>query len=405
MAGHFLLGGKKIILGVCGGIASYKVLDWLRQLKTDGADIDVIMTDAATRFITPLTFAALSGKKVHGHMFDDHDQEKIPHISLATATDLVVIAPATAHTIARLAHGLADDLLSTVALATRAKIIVFPAMNCNMYLHPATQANITILRQYGYQVVEPASGTMACGQQGPGRLPEWNTARQAILAMFAPQDLAGRKVLITAGPTREIIDPARYISNRSSGKMGYAIAEAAHSRGAQVTLVSGPVTLTPPQGITVIQVETAEEMRQAVLNKAETVDCVIKAAAVADFRPRDRHQDKIKKTQANLHLDLLPNTDILAELGAQKTGTRPLLVGFAAESAHHLAEGMRKLEQKNLDLVAVNDIGGAESGFEVNTNQVTLLGRDGFREDLPVLSKEETAHRILDRVACLLPGS
>jgi len=402
-----LLTDKKILLGISGSIAAYKVADWVRALRREGCDVQVVMTQAACRFITPLCVSALSGNQVHTEMFAEEGAEKIPHINLARQADLNIIAPATAQTIARLAYGLADDLLATVVLASKAPTLVCPAMNSNMFQHPATQANISRLKEYGYHLLEPSCGQMACGEEGPGRLAEWEQARQAILQILSPQDLAGEEILITAGPTREILDPARFLSNRSSGKMGYALASAARQRGAKVTLISGPATLRPPEGVSVIPVTSAIEMHREVMRGAQTATIIIKSAAVADYRPAETAAHKIKKGEAALSLPLSPNPDILKELGAKKEQTTafPLLVGFAAESRDHLAEGRRKLKEKNLDLIVINDIGGEEAGFAVDTNKVTLLDRNDTQEDLPLLSKEETAHRILDKVIRLNEAS
>ncbi|MCK5404113.1 MAG: bifunctional phosphopantothenoylcysteine decarboxylase/phosphopantothenate--cysteine ligase CoaBC [Desulfobulbaceae bacterium] len=395
---------KKIVLGISGSIAVYKVADWLRSLLKEGGEVNVIMTEAATRFVSPLTFAALSGKKVYSSMFEEENAENIPHISLARDCDLILIAPATAQTIARLAHGLADDLLSAVTLATKAKVVVCPAMNSSMYLHPATQANINKLKEYGYTVVDPASGLMACNEKGPGRLPEWNVIRESILQALAPQDLHGCPVLITAGPTIEPIDSVRFISNRSTGKMGFALARAAHQRGAQVTLITGPSNLPHPPGVHVVSVLTANEMHEAVMTRYDRNRVIVKAAAVSDFRPKTVRSEKIKKAAASLTMTLQPNPDILQELGDRGKESKhpPLLIGFAAESRDHLDEGARKLRDKNLDLIVVNDISATDAGFAVDTNRVTILARNSDASELPLLSKEETAHRIWNRVVKML---
>lgn len=398
-----LLTDKKILLGITGSIAAYKVADWVRALRREGCRVTVVMTDAACRFISPLTMAALSGNPVHTSMFAAEAPEKIPHISLAREHDLLVIAPASAQTIARLAHGLADNLLATIALASSGPVLVCPAMNSAMFQHPATQANLAAINSYGYVVIEPDCGKMACNEEGPGRLTEWENVRQAILTAFAPQDLAGEQVLITAGPTREPFDPVRFLSNPSTGKMGYALAAAAKQRGATVTLISGPASLSAPPGVRCIQVTSALEMRTHVLACLDAATIVVKAAAVSDFRPAETADHKIKKGQSELSLQLVANPDILKELGERKESSTkfPLLVGFAAESRDHLKEGARKLKEKNLDLIVINDIGGTETGFGVGTNRVTLLDRNGAQEEVPLLSKEEVAHRIWDAVARL----
>lgn len=398
------LSGKKIILGISGGIAAYKVADWVRSLRKEGAEVTVVMTEAAKNFVTPITFAALSGNRVYDDIFAAEDAETIPHITLAREADLVLLAPATAQTIARLAHGAADELLSTVVLATTARVIVCPAMNSMMLAHPATQANIGLLKSYGYRVIDAACGAMACGEEGPGRLPEWESVRDVLLETLAPKDLAGLAVLVTAGPTREAFDPVRFISNRSSGKMGYALARAARQRGAEVTLISGPTRITPPPGVTFIRTTTAAEMYAEVMKRYSAMAVIVKAAAVSDYRPRELSEHKIKKGRETIDVTLQRTPDILQELGQRKAKEkRPdILVGFAAESRNHLEEGRRKLSEKNLDLIAVNDILAAEAGFEVETNRITLLDRNGTAEELPLLSKEETAHRIWDTVVRLL---
>ena len=399
-----LLTDKKILLGITGSIAAYKVADWVRALRREGCRVTVVMTEAACRFISPLTMAALSGNPVHSGMFGAEAPETIPHINLAREHDLLVIAPASAQTIARLAHGLADNLLATVALASTKPILVCPAMNSIMFQHPATQANLATLRSYGYGVLEPDCGEMACGEEGPGRLTDWATARQAILTIFAPKNLADEHVLITAGPTRESFDPVRFLSNPSTGKMGYALAATARQRGATVTLISGPTALPAPPGVRRIQVTSAAEMQTKVMSCLDAATIVVKAAAVSDYRPTEKKPHKVKKGQAALSLELVANPDILKELGERrkKSPKSPLLIGFAAESRDHLQEGARKLKEKNLDLIVVNDIGGAETGFGADTNRVTILDRNGAQENLPLLSKEETAHRIWDAVGRLL---
>ena len=396
------LKGQRILFGVTGSIAAFKVAGWVHALAKEEARVTVVMTRAATRFVSSLTFDALSGNQVYTDMFSEGEDGSMAHITLPRAADLILIAPATAQTIARLAHGFADDLLSTAVLAATVPVVICPAMNSNMLAHAATQKNIQAVKKLGYIVIEPDSGLLACGDEGAGRLPEWGNVREILLGLHAPDDLAGQHVLITAGPTREPIDPVRYLSNRSSGKMGYALAVTARRRGATVTLVSGPVQLQPPAGVKCVSVLTAQEMHQAVMHYAEKSSVIVKAAAVADFRPENISRQKIKKAGAALTLPLTPTQDILAELGQNRRKGR-LLVGFAAESCNHEAEGLRKLVDKNLDLVVVNDILGSRTGFDVDTNQVSLVTRDGI-EQLQLMSKEETANRIWDRVVNLLPG-
>jgi phosphopantothenoylcysteine decarboxylase/phosphopantothenate--cysteine ligase len=394
------LQGKRILLGVTGSIAVYKAAEWVRSLVKEEAVVTVAMTEAAERFVAPLTFAALSGNPVHRDMFDQAPDRVMAHINLSREAEVILIAPATAQTIARLAHGMADNLLATVVLAARIPVVICPAMNSVMWTHPATVENIGRLEQFGYHLVQPGSGDLACGETGDGRLAEWDVARETLLALFQPDDLKGRRVLVTAGPTREALDPARFLSNRSSGKMGFALACTARRRGAQVTLVTGPVHLADPPGIEVIRVCTAAEMAQAVLERAQAMEVIVKSAAVADFKPSAYESHKIKKTQQGLRLDLIKNTDILAELGKNRLPGQ-ILVGFAAESRDHAGEGQRKLREKNLDLIVVNDILGAKTGFDVETNQVTLIDQQSVIP-LPLLSKEATADRIWDRVVRLL---
>ena len=393
--------GKRILLGVTGSIAAYKAAEWVRFMVKEEALVTVIMTAAAERFVSKLSFAALSGNPVHTDMFAEGPEAVMAHINLSREADVLLIAPATAQTIARLSAGAADNLLATVTLAATIPVVVCPAMNSCMLAHPATQRNLNQLRQFGYHIVQPGSGELACGEVGDGRLPDWDVAREALLAVFAPQDLAGKKVLITDGPTRELLDPARYISNRSSGKMGFALARTAKRRGAQVSLIAGPVNLTGPPGVEVVRVMSAEEMADAVLAQAASADVIVKAAAVADFKAADQKAHKIKKTQERMQIDLIRNPDILIELGQQRRAGQ-ILVGFAAESEHHAQEGQRKLLAKNVDLMVVNDILGAHTGFDVATNQVTLIDRKGVQV-LPLLTKEETADRIWDKVVTLEP--
>lgn len=398
-----LLAGKNILFGITGGIAAYKAADWIRSLGREEADVSVIQTAASTKFITPLTFAALSGNRVHTDIFEAGSSPGIPHIDLARHCDLLIISPATAQTIAALAAGMADNLLTTIALATRAPIIIFPAMNSNMYMHPATQRNLQQLQQYNYSVVLPESGAMACGEKGPGRLPEWSTAREYITAAFCPHDLQGIKFLITAGPTHEDLDPVRFLSNRSSGKMGYALARAAWQRGGEVVLISGPCHLPPLPGVETIKVRSAAEMGNAVFEAADKAQVIIKAAAVSDYRPARQEENKIKKGASHIDLQLTANQDILKALGERKGDKNyPILIGFAAESQDHIHEGLKKLKAKNLDLIIVNDIIGEQTGFAGDTNQVTIINRQGSHEKLPLLSKDQTARLIIDRVANLL---
>ncbi|MCK5437722.1 MAG: bifunctional phosphopantothenoylcysteine decarboxylase/phosphopantothenate--cysteine ligase CoaBC [Desulfobulbaceae bacterium] len=400
-----LLKNKNILVGVTGSIAAYKTPEMVRGLRRDGACVTVVMTRAGAKFVTPLTFAALSGNRVHVDMFDQQSPEYIPHISLAKSSDLILIAPATAQTIARMAHGSAEDLLSAIILASRAKIVVCPAMNSRMFLHQATQDNLKRIKKFGYNVVRPDEGELACNEEGPGRLPDWNVIREAVLAAFSKQDLKGHSVLISAGPTREPCDPVRFLSNYSSGKMGYALATTAKRRGASVTLVSGPTSIPAPPGVNLIKITTAEEMYKAILNFHERSSIIVKAAAVSDFRPAKMSIHKIKKATSDMQLVLKENRDILKELGIRKKkkgAGAPFLAGFAAESKDLGKEGGKKLKEKNLDLIVINDITRKDSGFGSDNSLVTLLDKTGEQEDLPLLSKEETSDRIWDRIVGLI---
>lgn len=392
----------KIALGVSGGIAAYKAAELVRLLQDRGDRVQVIMTRAAQEFVRPLTFAALSGEKVITDLFGAGAQNEaanidsaVEHIAVAQSIDALVVAPATADVIAKFAHGQADDFLTTLFLATTAPVVVAPAMNVNMWENAATQANLQTLKARGVRVVEPDSGYLACGMVGPGRLAANETILSAVLeALGARQDLAGDTVLVTAGPTREPIDPVRYIGNRSSGRMGYAVAEAALRRGAKVILISGPVALKPPPAAEFVPVRTAREMREAVMAHLERATIVIKAAAVADFTVRRPAEQKIKR-KGPTTLDLEPTPDILAEVGAAK-GTR-IAVGFAAETENPLGNARKKLESKLLDAVVLNDVSQPGIGFDSERNAVTILTRSRA-ENVPEMSKWEIAHRVLDAV-------
>ena len=399
-----MLTGKTVVLGVCGGIAAYKAVEIVSRLIKLGAEVHVIMTESATRFVTPLTFREISGQPVHTTMWEEPKTWNVEHIALARRADLFVIAPATANMIGKMANGIADDFLSTTVMATPAPVLLFPAMNTQMYLNPATQANLVTLRNRGIQIMEPASGLLACGTEGVGRLPEPSEIAQCIATHFRYSgSLCGIRVLVTAGGTREAIDPVRFIGNRSSGKMGYAIATAAAERGATVTLVSGPVILPVPCGVNRISVESAAQMREAVLSVFAETDIVIKAAAVADYRPEVAAEQKIKKSSDTLTLCLTKNPDILAELGKLKT--TQFLVGFAAETQELLAHATEKLRKKNLDMLVANDVTQAGAGFDADTNIVKVLSKDGSVEELPQMSKAELGHVILDRIIAKYPVS
>jgi phosphopantothenoylcysteine decarboxylase/phosphopantothenate--cysteine ligase len=389
-----------VVLGVTGCIGAYKACEVLRELQRRGADVRVVMTSAATRFVAPMTFEALSRHPVFHDQWAPGANGDIRHVSLADEADLLLVAPATANTLGKFARGIADDALSTLYLATRAPVLVAPAMNVNMYEHPAVQENLATLRARGALVVEPGSGYLACGWLGKGRLAEPEEIVDAAMAVLARRhDLEGETVLVTAGPTVEDIDPVRYLSNRSSGKMGYRLAEAARDRGAKVILVSGPTSLAAPHGVEVVPVRSAQDMQRAVAERVGPATVVIAAAAVSDFRPAEASPSKIKKDSRPATLDLVRTPDILQGLGEAK-GAR-VLVGFAAETEDLVANARRKLEAKNLDLVVANDVTAEGAGFGGDTNAVVLLKRDGSRIDVPVASKREVAERILDEVRAL----
>ena len=385
----------RVILGIGGGIAAYKSAELARLLMQSGHEVQAIMTRAAEEFVRPLTFAALTGRKVLTDLFAI--ESAIEHISVAQENELLVVAPATADLIAKMAHGLADDFLTTLCLAFAGPVVVAPAMNVNMWQNAATQANLETLRQRGYRIAEPGSGYLACGMTGPGRLAELEEIVAAIESEARKRrDLEGETVLITAGPTQEPLDPVRYLTNRSSGKMGYALAEAAAARGAKVVLISGPVHLAPPRGVEVIPVRTAVEMRARVMENLAAAHIVIKAAAVADFHLSKVPEQKVKKTAARISLELDPTPDILAELGRKKDDR--LLIGFAAETQNLVQEARRKLESKNCDMVVGNLVGGSDVGFESDQNEVILVLRTGETIPLARASKREIADRIFDQV-------
>jgi phosphopantothenoylcysteine decarboxylase/phosphopantothenate--cysteine ligase len=392
-----MLTGKTVVLGVAGGIAAYKSVEVVSRLVKQGAEVHVIMTESATHFVTPLTFREISGQPVHTTMWEEPKLWNVEHIALARRADLFVIAPATANILAKIANGIADDFLSTTVMATPAPVFLVPAMNTDMFLNPATQYNLKTLANRGFFIMQPAAGPLACGTEGLGRLPEpIEIVEQIILQFNQAQSLKGIRILVTAGGTREAIDPVRYIGNRSSGKMGYAIAAAAAKRGAVVTLVSGPVALTAPAGVNVIRVESALQMREAALSVFSAVDIVIKAAAVADYRPESAADQKIKKTSEVMMVTLTKNPDILAELGKLKTGQ--FLVGFAAETQELAANALEKLRRKNLDMLVANDVTLPGAGFESETNIVKIFSKDGSVEELPQMSKTELAGVLLDRI-------
>jgi phosphopantothenoylcysteine decarboxylase / phosphopantothenate---cysteine ligase len=393
----------KIALGVTGGVAAYKAAELVRRLQQEKLDVQVVMTRSAQEFITPLTFAALTGQKVITDMFTEpgfapaNVESAIEHIAVAQRIDLLLVAPATADILGKFAHGIAQDFLSTLYLATKAPVVVAPAMNVNMWEHEATQRNIATLRERGVHVVDPDEGYLACGMTGSGRLASTETiAKKVCDVLGLRHDLSGQTILITAGPTCEDIDPVRFLTNRSSGKMGYALAEAANRRGAHVVLVSGPTDLKIPDGVDWIPVRATEEMHRAVRERAASAQVVIMAAAVSDYRPAAQHDKKLKRNEGSFTLELEPTPDILAELGREKHGQ--ILVGFAAET-NAVAENARgKLVRKGADMIVANDVTQEGAGFDTDTNIVTFYLRDGREISLPKLSKFEVANQILDRV-------
>ncbi|HXK59486.1 MAG TPA: bifunctional phosphopantothenoylcysteine decarboxylase/phosphopantothenate--cysteine ligase CoaBC [Acidobacteriota bacterium] len=388
-----------VILGVTGCIGAYKAAIIVRLLQKHGIDVYPVMTAHAQKFITALTLEKLSGRTVVTDLFQDH-VTSIEHISLARSGDLLLVAPATANILAKFAHGVADDFLSTLYLSTTSPVMVAPAMNSEMWRHPATQNNVKTLRERGVHVVEPESGYLACGEVGEGRLAEPEIIVERALAVLKHrQTLKGRKVLVTAGPTVEDLDPVRFLSNRSSGKMGYAIAAEAERRGASVILVSGPTHLTPPAGVEFVAVRSAREMAEAVFGRFATVDVVVMAAAVSDYQPAEFVENKIKKECRSLHISLIPAPDILKTLGERKQAQ--VLVGFAAETSNLREYALRKLDEKRLDLIVANDVSGQNTPFGSDLNQVLIIGRDN-EEQLPLLTKKEVAEKLWNRIENLL---
>ena len=387
------------MLGVSGGIACYKAVELVRLLVKTGYRVQVIMTRGAMEFVAPLTFQTVSGNPVATETFNLTQESEIGHIDLADSADLFVIAPATANVIGKIANGIADDLLTTVVMAVRAPILIAPAMNVHMYENPILQENLRQLRRLGYHIMEPAEGFLACGYEGKGRLPEPEAILAEIQRLLTKKDLAGEKFLITAGPNREPIDPVRYISNRSSGKMGYALARAALRRGAEVVLVSGPTALDPPAGARFIPVTTAAEMQDAVLKAYPHCTAVVMAAAVTDYRPVAVAAQKIKRSEGPLELRLEPNPDILEALGQKRDGK--VLIGFAAETEDLAANAEKKLRKKNLDMIVANNVAESGSGFDGDTNIATIIDRTGARRSLPLMSKDELADRIFDHFLAL----
>ena len=395
-----MLKGKNIVLGVSGGIAVYKACELVSRLMKLNAGVHVIMTGSAAKFVAPLTFQSLSLNQVVVDMFESPNYWGIEHISLAKLADVLVIAPATANIIGKLAAGIADDMLSTTVMATKAQVIIAPAMNTNMYENPVVQKNIQRLKELGYIFVEPDEGRLACGDVGKGKLADPAVIQEAIIEVLNPkQDMAGRTVLVTAGPTREAIDPVRFISNNSTGKMGYSIAERAAKRGARVHLVSGPVNLETPYGVTRHNIVSAEEMQSKLMELYAQCDIIIKAAAVADYAPETVFSQKVKKTEGELSLRLKKNPDILYELGKLK-GDR-ILVGFAMETENLIENAKQKVNKKNLDFIVANDLNEAGAGFAADTNVVKIIDREGNIESIPLKKKHEVADIILDRIRAI----
>ncbi len=393
-----ILADKKILLGVTGSIAAYKAILILRQLTSAGADVTVIMTASAKRFVTPLTFKVLSKKEVYSDLFGQ--EEGLPHLSLLEGCDLILIAPATANFINKMASGIADDLLSTLLLSARVPIFVAPAMDCYMWKNPIVQKGISILRETGVTIIEPESGLLASGKEGEGRLASEDGIFEEVCRQFnIKRDLAGEVIIVTAGPTREPVDPVRFLSNRSSGKMGYAIAIAARDRGARVILISGITNLPKPEKIEFISAPTTHEMREAVLRRLPEASILIMAAAVADYRPKKPNLKKLKKSGSNIAIEMEETEDILEEIGKKKT--KKILVGFAAETDEAINNAVLKLRKKNLDLIVANDITLEGGGFETDTNIATIIDRDGRVQELPLMHKCDLAQIILERVMAL----
>lgn len=395
--------GKKILLCVTGGIAVFKAAALTSKLTQAGLDVKVILSESASKFVTPLTFQALSRNDVHIDTFDEKNSKVIAHINLADWADLIVVAPATANIIGKLANGIADNMITTTLLAATAPVWIAPAMNVHMYDHPAVRKNLETLRSYGYGFIEPGEGYLACGYVGKGRMEEPETIVEKITEFFQPVQapLKSKKVLVTAGPTREKIDPVRYITNFSSGKMGYAIAEQARNLGAEVTLITGPVSIEPPPGVKVIHVESAQDMLNETIAQYESSDLVVKTAAVADYKPKTVSDRKIKKQEGDARIELERTKDILFELGKNKK--HQVLVGFAAETDHVEEYAMRKLEKKNADMIVANNVAEEGSGFGTDTNKITIYKRDGQSISLPLMTKQEAAKTLLLEALKLLP--
>jgi len=396
--------GKKVLVGITGGIAAYKAPELVRLLVKADFQVEVAMTESATWFVTPLTLETLSGNKVITRMFG-RDETPMDHIRCGQDADLIIIAPATANIIGKMAHGIGDDFLSTCMLAATARTLMCPAMNDRMFLNPAVQDNLKLLQERGVNIMPPGSGELACGSDGPGRLPDPADIFEQGLILLSEPDLESLKILVTAGPTTEHIDPVRFITNRSSGKMGYALARAALRRGAEVVLVSGPTSIKPPPGIHFCPVQTAEEMKKAVLEHRSGCHMIIKAAAVSDYRPKEMARQKVKKGADSVSLHLVKNPDILALLGQTKKDHPCILVGFAAETENLLNNAQKKIAAKNLDMIVANDVSRKDAGFQTDTNAVKIIYADGRVEDSPLMGKIDVAHLVLDRAKALKDGN
>lgn len=397
-----MLKDKTVVIGVSGGIAVYKTLDVVSRLRKLGVNVNVIMTKSATEFVTPLSFQSLSQNYVVCDMFEDPKTWDVEHISLAKRADVFLIAPATANVIGKIANGIADDMLTTTVMATKAKVLIAPAMNTNMYENPILQRNINTLKELGYNFVEPESGRLACGDTGKGKLASLETIVDEVVKLLSKdQDLKGKSIIVTAGPTIESIDPMRYITNRSTGKMGYSIAKEAIERGADVTLITGPTNLTPPQNLKkLVKIESAKDMYEAVLENLDENDVVIKSAAVADYKPKNYSNKKIKKSDDDLAIELDRNKDIAQEIG--KIKNNKILVGFAAETNDLIENASLKIKKKNLDFIVANDLTKEGAGFGVDTNIVKIIDKEGNITEYPKMKKEEVANIILDKIKELL---
>lgn len=395
-----MLRDSNIVLGITGGIAAYKIPELIRMMTKEGAKVKVVMTDNARQFVTPVTLQTVSENPVYIDTFQMTSRSEIDHIALAEWADIMVIAPATANVIGKIASGIADDLLTTVVTAVKSPVLLCPAMNTNMYTNPVVESNLQKLVSLGYHVMKAASGSLACKTEGPGRLPPLEDVLEVIETIFSKKDLRGVRILVTAGPTQEALDPVRFITNHSSGKMGYAIAVMARRRGGDVTLVSGPTLMVPPQGVRFVPIESALQMHQAVMENFDEVDVVVKAAAVSDYRPARFSPSKIKKEKDALCVDLKKNPDIIAEIGKAK-GNK-IVVGFAMETDDLIENAKKKMTEKCMDLIVANDLSEPGSGFKHDTNIVTLIDRSGAVERLPLMGKGDVADAILDRISALL---